>query len=76
MSVRKLVDFYTNQAKNSEDKVPLKSGSSQETISENIATLINEGKPKDQAIAIAFDMAKREIENKYKEREYENKDQK
>lgn len=56
--------------------MPLKSGSSQETISENIATLINEGKPKDQAIAIAFDMAKREIENKYKGREYENQNKK
>lgn len=76
MSVRKLVDFYTNQAKNSEDKVPLKSGSDQKTISANIKELMSKGHSQQESIAIALDYARREIENKYKEREYENKDQK
>lgn len=34
--------------------MPLKRGTSQETISDNIATLIKEGYPRDQAIAIAY----------------------
>lgn len=34
--------------------MPLKSGSSKETISENIATEIKAGKPRDQAVAIAY----------------------
>ena len=37
--------------------MPLKSGSSQETISENIATEIRAGKPRDQAAAIAYNKA-------------------
>ena len=34
--------------------MPLKSGSSDETISANIAQLVSEGYPQDQAIAIAY----------------------
>ncbi len=37
--------------------MPLESGSSKETISKNIATEINAGKPKDQAVAIAYSKA-------------------
>ena len=37
--------------------MPLKSGSSQETISTNISTEIHAGKPKNQAIAIALNKA-------------------
>ena len=37
--------------------MPLESGSSKETISRNIATEVNAGKPQKQAIAIAFSKA-------------------
>jgi len=37
--------------------MPLKSGKSKEVISKNIATEINSGKPKKQAIAIAMSKA-------------------
>lgn len=37
--------------------MPLKSGSSKKTISKNIATEIESGKPKDQAVAIAYSKA-------------------
>ena len=37
--------------------MPLKEGSSKETISENIATEVRAGKPRDQAVAIAYDKA-------------------
>jgi hypothetical protein len=37
--------------------MPLRKGSSQATISANIAELIRSGRPKDQAIAIAMDKA-------------------
>jgi hypothetical protein len=38
--------------------MPLKTGSSQETISQNIATEIRAGKPRDQAAAIAYSKAR------------------
>ena len=37
--------------------MPLKSGSSQKTISSNIGELISSGYPKDQAAAIAYNKA-------------------
>lgn len=37
--------------------MPLEAGKSKETIRRNIAELIRAGKPKDQAVAIAFSKA-------------------
>lgn len=37
--------------------MPLRKGSSKKIISENIATEIKSGRPKDQAVAIAFSKA-------------------
>lgn len=39
--------------------MPLKSGSSRETISDNIAKLVEEGYPVKQAVAIAYEEAGR-----------------
>jgi hypothetical protein len=39
--------------------MPLKKGSSKETISKNIGELVRSGRPKKQAVAIAMDTARR-----------------
>lgn len=39
--------------------MPLKQGSSKATISYNIRQLIKDGKPRDQAVAIAIALSKR-----------------
>ena len=43
---------------------PLKKGKSEKTISTNIKTEINAGKPKKQAVAIALENARRTAEKK------------
>lgn len=47
--------------------MPLKKGSSDETVSKNIATLITEGKPQNQAIAIAYSKAGKTRKSKGKQ---------
>lgn len=49
--------------------MPLKRGSSDKTIAENIRTLRSEGTPRNQAIAIAMEKARR----KQKEKEQKDK---
>lgn len=44
--------------------MPLRGGKSKKTISFNIAELIKSGRPRDQAIAIALDKAKKNKKNK------------
>lgn len=46
--------------------MPLKSGSSKEVISHNIATEVNSGRPQKQAEAIAFSEARRTSHDKQK----------
>jgi len=54
--------------------MPLKSGSSEKTISANIRKLMHEGRPQKQAIAIAMDkahkgMRKKKMKHEMMERE-------
>lgn len=50
--------------------MPLKSGSSQKTISDNIRTEIHAGRPRDQAIAIAMNKAGKSNNTKQSEAHY------
>lgn len=49
--------------------MPLKKGGSKKTISQNIRTLMHEGRKKDQAVAIALNIAGKGKKNKKKERQ-------
>lgn len=44
--------------------MPLKKGSSKKTISKNVATEVNAGRPVKQAVAIAYSVAKKSKQKK------------
>jgi len=46
--------------------MPLKSGSSQKVVSENIRELMRSGRPQKQAVAIAMDKAREANPDKFK----------
>jgi hypothetical protein len=48
--------------------VPLKTGSSQATVSANIAELVDSGRPQKQAVAIALDKAGKSNRKKSRKR--------
>lgn len=48
--------------------MPLKEGKDQKTVSDNISTLIGEGKPANQAMAIALSKAKKIRKDKGKQK--------
>lgn len=50
--------------------MPLKKGYSEKTISENIATERRAGKPRNQAIAIAYDVARKAKRKRNKPSKY------
>lgn len=47
--------------------MPLKKGSSEKTVSQNIRELVSSGKPLDQAVAIALDV-KRKAKKEWKKK--------
>lgn len=50
--------------------MPLKSGSSRKTISSNIKTEMDEGRPQNQAIAIAMNKARKKAKKTRKKNHY------
>lgn len=48
--------------------MPLKSGKSRQSVSDNIATLMNEGYKQDQSVAISMNKAKRNAKKKAKKK--------